>query len=296
VERGVVERRWVGVTEPRGLIAPAWGYYAAFFLAPLLIIVAYAFATRTETLLGVRFGVYARNFQELWDPLWLQIYRDTFLMALAGTLGCLLVGYPFAYWLATRVRERKTLLLILVIVPFWTSILIRTYALQLILAPRGPLSGTLQALNLIANPLDILFSPRAIFVGLVYDYLPLMVFPLFVSIERMDRRLVEASRDLGVGRWGTFFRVTLPLTMPGILTGCLLVFVPMTGEYVVPTILGGAKGALFGPIVANQFLDAFNWPFGAAMSLVLVVFLLIVIFLYLRVLGRRAEESLGATL
>ena len=291
----MVERRWTGVAEPRGLIAPAWGYYAAFFLAPLLIIVAYAFATRTG-LLGVYFGFSLANLQELWDPLWLQIYGDTFVMALAGTLGCLLVGDPFAYWLATRVRDRKTLLLILVIVPFWTSILIRTYALQLILHPRGPLSGALQALNLIANPLDVLFSPRAIFVGLVYDYLPLMVFPLYVSIERMDRRLVEASRDLGVGRWGTFFRVTLPLTMPGILTGCLLVFVPMTGEYVVPTILGGAKGALFGPIVANQFLDAFNWPFGAAMSLVLVVFLLIVIFLYLRVLGRRAEESLGATL
>jgi spermidine/putrescine transport system permease protein len=291
----VAKRRGAGVAELRGLIAPAWGYYAAFFLAPLLIIVAYAFATRTSVL-GVRFGLYAENFRDLWDPLWLQIYGDTFVMALAGTLGCLLVGYPFAYWLATRVGRNKTLLLVLVVVPFWTSILIRTYAWQLILAPRGPLSGALQALNLIANPLDILFTPRAIFVGLVYDYLPLMVFPLYVSLERMDRGLVEASRDLGVGRLGTFWRVTAPLTLPGILTGCLLVFVPMTGEYVVPTILGGAKGALFGPIVANQFLDAFNWPFGAAMSTVLVVFLLVVIFLYLRVLGRRAEESLGAAL
>jgi spermidine/putrescine transport system permease protein len=291
----LAKRRGAGVAEPRGLIAPAWGYYAAFFLAPLLIIVAYAFATRTSVL-GVRFGVNAENFQDLWDPLWLQIYGDTFVMALAGTLGCVLVGYPFAYWLATRVGRNKTLLLVLVVVPFWTSILIRTYAWQLILAPRGPLSGALQAVNLIANPLDILFTPRAIFVGLVYDYLPLMVFPLYVSLERMDRGLVEASRDLGVGRLGTFWRVTVPLTLPGILTGCLLVFVPMTGEYVVPTILGGAKGALFGPIVANQFLDAFNWPFGAAMSTVLVVFLLVVIFLYLRVLGRRAEESLGAAL
>jgi spermidine/putrescine transport system permease protein len=296
VERGVVERRWRGVAEPRGLIAPAWVYYAVFFLAPLLIIVAYAFAERTETLLGIKFGLFTKSFQQLWDPIWLQVFRDTFAMALIGTLGCLLIGYPFAYWLGTRVRRHKTILLILVVVPFWTSILIRTYAWQLILHPRGPLSGALQTLNLIANPLDILFTRRAVFVGLVYDYLPLMVFPLYVAIERMDRRLVEASRDLGVGRWGTFWRVTVPLTMPGILTGCLLVFVPMTGEYVVPTILGGAKQALAGPILANQFLDAFNWPFGAAMSLVLVVFLLVVIFLYLRVLGRRAEESLGATL
>jgi spermidine/putrescine transport system permease protein len=261
-----------GVAEPRGLIAPAWTYYAAFFVGPLFIIVAYAFATRTG-LLGVRFGLYPENFADLWDPLWLKIY-----------------------WLATRVRRRRTLLLILVIVPFWTSILIRTYAWQLILTPRGPLSSLLQALNLITNPLDVLFTSRAVFVGLVYDYLPLMVFPLYVSLERLDRRLVEASRDLGVGRWGTFWRVTVPLTMPGILTGCLLVFVPMTGEYVVPTILGGAKLALFGTIVGNQFLDAFNWPFGAAMSLVLVVFLLVVIFLYLRFLGRRAEQSLGAAL
>jgi spermidine/putrescine transport system permease protein len=291
----VTERPGGSVAEPRGLIAPAWGYYTAFFLTPLLIIVAYAFATRTSVL-GVRFGLYGESFAELWDPLWLEIYGSTFLMALAGTAGCLVIGYPFAYWLATRVGRRRTLLLVLVIVPFWTSILIRTYAWQLILAPEGPLSGALQGLNLIANPLDVLFTPRAVFVGLIYDYLPLMVFPLYVSIERMDRGLVEASRDLGMGRWTTFRRITLPLTMPGILTGCLLVFVPMTGEYVVPTILGGAKGALFGPIVANQFLDAFNWPFGAAMSLVLVVFLLMVIFLYLRVLGRRAEESLGAAL
>jgi spermidine/putrescine transport system permease protein len=291
----VAERRGESVAEPRGLIVPAWGWYALFFLAPLLIIVAYAFATRVG-LLGVRFGLYGENFVKLWDPIWLQIYGGTFAMALAGTAGCLLIGYPFAYWLATRVGRHKTLLLVLVIVPFWTSILIRTYAWQLILSPGGPLSDLLQGLNLIANPLDVLFTSRAIFVGLVYDYLPLMVFPLYVSIERMDRGLVEASRDLGVGRLGTFWRVTVPLTLPGILTGCLLVFVPMTGEYVVPTILGGAKGAYFGPIVANQFLDAFNWPFGAAMSLVLVVFLLVVIFLYLGILGRRAEESLGATL
>jgi spermidine/putrescine transport system permease protein len=290
-----VERRGEAVREPRGLIAPALGYYGLFFIAPLLIIVAYAFAQRSG-FFDIRFGLYPENFQELWDPLYLQIYRDTFLMALAGTLGCLVIGYPLAYWLATRVRRHRTLLLLLVIVPFWTSILIRTYAWQLILTPEGPLSAALQATGLLANPLAILYTPRAIFLGLVYDYLPLMVFPLYVSLERMDRRLVEASRDLGMGRWSTFRRVTLPLTLPGILTGCLLAFVPMTGEYVVPTILGGAKQALFGPIVAGTFLDALDYPFGAAMSLVLVVFLLVVIFLYLRALGRRTEESLGAVL
>jgi spermidine/putrescine transport system permease protein len=283
------------VAEPRGLIFPAWAYYGVFFLAPLAIIVAYAFAHR-EGFFEITFGLTTENFVELWDPLYLKIYGNTLVMAVGGTLGCLLIGYPFAYWLATRVGRHRTLLLLLVIVPFWTSILIRTYAWQLILSPRGPLSSVLQALQVIGNPLGILNTSKAVLIGVIYDYLPLMIFPLYVSIERMDRRLVEASRDLGAGRWRTFRRVTLPLTMPGILTGCLLVFVPMTGEYVVPTILGGAKGALFGPIVAGAFLDALNYPFGAAMALVLVVFLLAAIFLYLRVMGRRTERGLGAAL
>ena len=273
------------VAEPRSLILPAWAYYAAFFLAPLGIIVAYAFAVRSG-FFDITFGLYFENFQELWDPLYLKIYGNTVVMALTGTVGCLLVGYPFAYWLATRARGRKTLFLMLVIVPFWTSILIRTYAWVLLLHPDGPISSGLQGLRLIGQPLDILYTSRAVFIGVLYDYLPLMVFPLYVSIERMDRRLVEASRDLGAGRWSTFRRITLPLTMPGIATGCLLAFVPMMGEYVVPTILGGAKGAYFGPIVAGAFLDAFDYPFGAAMSLSLVVVLLVAIFFYLRLLGR----------
>jgi spermidine/putrescine transport system permease protein len=225
-----------------------------------------------------------------------RIYRDTLLSAAVGTLGCLLIGYPFAYWLGTRVRKHRTLLMLLVVVPFWTSILIRTYAWELILRPEGPLYDVLHALGVVSNPLKILGTPRAVAVGLIYDYLPLMVFPLFVSIDRLDRSLLEAARDLGCGRWRAFRRVTLPLTLPGIMTGCLLVFVPMTGEYVVPTFLGGGKGRWFGPIVADQFLEALNYPFGAAMSLVLMVFLLVIIFAYLRAVGRRAEQSLGSVL
>jgi spermidine/putrescine transport system permease protein len=283
------------VREPRSLVFPAGIYYAVFFLAPLAIIVAYAFADR-EGFFDITFGFYGHNFERLWDPLYLNIYKNTIFLAAAGTIGCLLVGYPFAYWLATRVRDRKTLLLLLVIVPFWTSILIRTYAWSILLSPQGPLSNALQAMNLISQPLDVLFSTRAVLIGVVYDYLPLMIFPLYVSIERMDRGLVEASRDLGAGRWKTLWRVTIPLTLPGILTGCLLVFVPMTGEYVVPTILGGAKEPFIGTAVADQVLSAINYPFGAAMAVGLVGFLLIVIFLYLRSLGRQAESNLGAAL
>src|SRR5919106_763152 len=283
------------VRESRLLVLPAAAYYAAFFLAPIAIIVAYSFADRMG-FFDITFGLYGRNYARLWDPLYLNIYKNTLFLAAAGTIGCLLIGYPFAYWLATRVRDRKTLLLVLVIIPFWTSILIRTYAWSLILSPQGPLSTFLQNLGVISNPLGILFTPRAVFIGIVYDYLPLMVFPLYVAIERMDRGLVEASRDLGVGRLGTLWRVTIPLTMPGIITGCLLVFVPMTGEYVVPTILGGAKQPFIGTAVADQFLSAINYPFGAAMSVGLVAFLLVVIFLYLRAVGRQAESNLGASL
>jgi spermidine/putrescine transport system permease protein len=292
---GTAAGRGDAVREPRGLILPAWGYYLAFLLTPLCFIVAYAFAQNTG-FFQVRFGLSGSNFHRLWDPLYLKIYLSTFEMALAGTIGCLLIGYPFAYWLATRPHRHRTLLILLVVVPFWVSILLRTYAWALILAGNGPLSTALQKLHLIANPLGILNTSRAVWIGLVYDYLPLMLFPLYVSIDRVDRALIEASRDLGASRWSTFRKVSLPLTLPGILTGCLLVFVPMTGEYVVPSILGGGKSALFGPVVAGQFLEAIDYPFGAAMSLALVAFLLVVIFLYLRVLGRQAEQNLGVAM
>jgi spermidine/putrescine transport system permease protein len=285
------------VAEPRALIAPAWGWYLAFFVVPLGFIVLYAFAVNDpDQFFVVRFGFQTTQLERVLEPIYLRIYRDTFVMALTGTLGCLLIGYPFAYFLATKVRRNRTLLLLLVVVPFWTSLLIRTYAWVIILGEQGPLSGLLQEVGLLSNPLNILYTSTAVWIGVVYDYLPLMIFPLYVALERIDPRLAEASRDLGVGRWGTFRRVTLPLSLPGVMTGCLLTFIPMMGEYVVPEILGGAKAFLVGSLVANQILTAIDWPFGAAIALGLVLALLVVIAAYLRVVGRHAEESLGAVL
>jgi spermidine/putrescine transport system permease protein len=285
------------VAEPRSLLAPAWGWYLAFFVAPLVYMVVYAFALNDpDQFFVVQFGVHADQFQRLWDPLYLEVYRNTFLLALAGTLGCLFIGYPFAYFLATRATKHKTLLFFLVIVPFWTSLLIRTYSWALILNEGGPLADLLEALNLIASPLNILYTNKAVLIGVVYDYLPLMIFPLYVAIDRMDKRLKEASRDLGAGRWQTFRKVTLPLTMPGVITGSLLTFIPMTGEYVVPQILGGAKSFFIGSLVANEVLTAIDYPFGAAISFALVAVLLVIIFGYLRLLGRRAQDNLGAVL
>jgi spermidine/putrescine transport system permease protein len=285
------------VAEPRSLIAPAFLWIVGFFVIPLLFMVAYSFARNDpQEFFTVQFGVYFDQYRRLWDQLYLSIYRDTFLMALAGTALCLLIGYPFAYFLATRGGKHKTLLFLLVIVPFWTSLLIRTYSWVLILGEQGPLSDVLAGVGVISEPLDILYTSGAVLIGIVYDYLPLMVFPLFVSIERVDRSLIEAGRDLGATRWQTFRGITLPLTMPGIMTGCLLTFIPMMGEYVVPTILGGAKSFLVGSLVANEILTAIDWPFGAAVSMGLIAVMLVIIFLYLRVLGRRAEDTLGAVL
>ena len=283
------------VGESRLLLAPAWLWFLTFFLVPLSFMVVYSFGINTG-FFTVRFGLHFDQYRRLWDPIYLDIYKDTFLMAGAGTLGCLLIGYPFAYFLATRAGKHKSLLFFLVIVPFWTSLLIRTYSWILILNERGPLSDLLQRLNVISQPLDILYTNQAVLIGVVYDYLPLMVFPLYVALDRMDWTLIEASRDLGASRWDSFRRVTIPLTLPGILTGCLLTFIPMMGEYVVPTILGGAKSFLVGSLVANEILTAIDWPFGAAISMGLIVVLLVAVFAYLRVLGRRAEENLGAVL
>jgi spermidine/putrescine transport system permease protein len=283
------------VGEPRSLLIPAWGWYLAFFFVPLCFMVVYSFAINTG-FFSVTFGFHLDQYSRLFDPIYLNIYKDTLVMAATGTIGCLLIGYPFAYFLVTRAGKHRTLLFFLVIVPFWTSLLIRTYSWVLILGEKGPLADLLESLNLISQPLDILYTNQAVLIGVIYDYLPLMIFPLYVAIERMDRSLIEASRDLGASRWESFRRVTLPLTMTGIMTGSLLTFIPMMGEYVVPTILGGAKSFLIGSLVANEILTAIDWPFGAAISMGLVVVLLVAVFLYLRVVGGQAEENLGAAL
>jgi spermidine/putrescine transport system permease protein len=290
-----MSQRGETVRESRALIAPAWVYYLTLLVAPLCIVAAYAFGHRVGYF-TIQFGLSGENFRRLWDPIYVKVFLTTFRLAAIGTLGCLLVGYPFAYWLATRPHKHRTLLLLLVVVPFWTSILIRTFAWALLLSRNGPLSSLLQRVGLIGAPLNVLNTNRAVWIGLVYDYLPLMLFPLYVSIERVDRHLVEAAKDLGLGRIRTFVHVTFPLTLAGVATGSLLVFIPMTGEYVVPSLLGGGKSALFGPIVASQFLNAIDYPFGSAMSLVLVGVLLVVVFAYLRTVGRRAEENLGTAL
>jgi len=245
---------------------------------PLLTTVAISAGERGEQggfVPQFTFSAYA----SLLDPIYAPILRTTFLLAVGGTLGCLLLAYPLAYLLATRAGRRRTLLLVLVIIPFWTSFLIRTYAWLTILAPSGLLNGLLGFVSL--PTVQLLNTPIAVFIGILYNYLPLMVFPIYVALERLDRSLVEASKDLGAGRWATFRQVTWPLALPGVATGVLLVFVPLTGEWVIPSILGGGKSYYLGTFMANQVTDSRNWPLGSAAAVLLIGVMLVVVAAYL---------------
>jgi spermidine/putrescine transport system permease protein len=287
------------VTEPRSarlrrglltgaLILPAALWYLVLLVAPLLIVFIFSFGTRARN--GgydpaFVLDNYARAIDKS-DP-----FITSLVMAAAGTIGCLLVGLPLAYFIATRAGRRKGLLILFLVIPFWTSFLIRTYAWLIILGPDNGLAGILGGL-LGDEDLRILGTPGAVLLGLVYGYLPLMVFPLYVTLERMDRTLVEASKDLGAGRWATFRQVTLPIALPGLVTGSILVFIPMMGEYVIPQILGYGRTYLMGNALFTDFLEARNWPSGSAraVGLILIMFLTISAYLWFVNRGRRTRE------
>jgi spermidine/putrescine transport system permease protein len=241
---------------------------------PLAIVVVYSFGVR-GTDGGYTPAFVLDNYNTLFrraDPFILSLE-----IAIAGTILCILVGFPLAYFLATRAGKRKTLLLVLLVIPFWTSFLVRTIAWLIILGPTG-LDGFLT--NLLGQDVAILGSPWAILLGIVYNYLPLMVFPLYVTLERLDPTLNEASKDLGAGRWATFRQITLPIAAPGVITGSILVFIPLMGEYVIPSILGLGKIFLIGNVLQLDFLGSRNWPAGSAKAVVLIAIMLISVTFY----------------
>ncbi|MDQ3822187.1 MAG: ABC transporter permease, partial [Actinomycetota bacterium] len=267
---------------------PAVAWYLAFFVAPLSIMALFSVSERV----GFSEIVYTfnpQNFEDLWDPLYGRIFLRTLGLALFGTIATLLVGFPLAYYLA-RYARRKTLLLLLVIIPFWTSFLIRTYSWLIILDPDFPVFRALRSVGIGEN-LNLIYTKEAIYIGVVYNYLPLMVLPLYAALERMDWSLVEAAQDLGDSAWRAFRRVTLPLVVPGVLAGSLLVFIPLTGEYLIPTILGGDLTIYAGNLIAQQFLHARDWPFGAAIAMVVTLGMTALVLVYARLAGR--EEQYG---
>lgn len=277
------------------LLVPAGIWYLVFFLIPSFFPLVFSFAQSDPTggviLKDFSLANYARfldcNFlawNEFGECIYLKVFTQTIVFALFGTLGCLLLAYPLAYFLATRVGKWRITLLVLIIIPFWTSFLIRTYAWVVLLADQGLINSFLVNLGLIADDarIPMLYNPFAVYLGIVYNYLPLMIFPLYVSLERLDKSLLEASKDLGADRLATFRQVTLPLTAPGLFTGILLTFIPLTGEYIVPAILGGSKTLLMGNLVANQFLQSRDWSFGSASSVMLILILVAFILIWYR--------------
>ena len=270
------------------LLLPAAFWYAVLLVLPLLIVLVFSFGVRARN------GGYEPAF--VLDNYVRALSRpDPFItsvqMAVAGTLGCLLVGLPLAYFIATRGGRRKGLLMLLLVIPFWTSFLIRTYSWLIVLGPDIGLAGWVQSFTG-DDRFGILGTPVAVLIGLIYGYLPLIVFPLYVTLERMDRTLVEASKDLGAGRWATFRQVTLPIALPGLVTGSILVFIPMMGEYVIPQILGYGRTYLMGNALVSDFLENRNWPAGAARAVGLMVIMFVTISLYLWFVnrGRRTRE------
>jgi len=277
---------------------PSGLWYAAFFLVPLAAVVLYSFGAKPVGPGVVDLGSLSTgNYSAVLSDTFTSTFRQTVQTSALSTLLLLVVAFPVAYHVATRVPPVwRPLLLGLVIVPFWTSFLLRTFAWRIILSPLGIVSEGLEGVGLIDGPLAVLDTRGAVQLGLLYNYLPLMIFPLFVALDRIDPALREAGKDLGAGRVRTFVTVTLPLALPGVVAGLLLVFIPLMGEYVTPTVLGGAKGLMVGNLVASQFLEAQNVPLGSAMAVVLVALTLGVIAavaavcLLARTLVRRARS------
>lgn len=263
-----------------------------FFFVPLALMLAISFASR-GTYGGVVWNLSLANYAHLLDPLYLNIFLRSVLLAAVTTAVCLALGFPIAYYIARLPAHRQWIWLLLVMIPFWTNFLVRTYAWIFILRAEGLLNGVLSGLGLIGSPLDMLYTETAIVIGLVYGYLPFMILPLYVAVERLPFSLVEAARDLYASRWAVFRRIILPLTKPGVVAGCILVFVPSLGAFITPDLMGGARTMMVGNLIQHEFLVARDWPFGAAVSLVLMALVLVGLMVYVRAEGiGKGRESI----
>jgi spermidine/putrescine transport system permease protein len=267
------------------LISPSLFWLVVFFAIPLVIVFVYSFLKR---------GPYGQivwefnlnNYVRFFDPLYLKIFVRSFKIAGITTVLCFLLGYPMAYWIATRPPRWRNTLLLLLMIPFWTNFLVRTYAWILILRDTGLINNVLMGLGLISEPLPLFGNDLAIIIGLVYGWFPDMVLPCYAAVERLDFSLVEAAQDLYANELRAFARVIFPLTLPGIVAGSILVFIPSLGAYVTPDLLGGAKSVMIGNVIQSQFLSVRDYPFGAAFSFVLMAMMLAATLLYFRVGGR----------
>lgn len=267
---------------PRFLLAiPSFFWYSFFYAIPVLFMVINSFgykppANSKGSVRLDRLGF--DNYRDIWTPQFRQVFTNTMIIAGTATMLCLFVGLPVAYFISIKAGPKlKSLLLVLVIVPFWMSFFVRTSAWKIVFAQRGILNTTLTDWNLRGSPIDVIGTKFAVLLALVYNYLPLMIFPLFVSLDRIEPEMREASKDLGAGRIKTFASVTVPLAAPGIAAGALLTFIPMAGDYVTATILGGAKGNMIGATIYNFAIVGQDVPKGAAAAVVLILLILLTV-------------------
>jgi len=259
---------------------PAYVYLIVFFVLPLIVVFVFSFASRGRTGRPILDGWNVDSWTRLTEPLVTTIVTRSVVVAVLNTVLSLIIGYLFAYWIATRPKQStRTILLILVLIPFWSNFLVRTYAWRMLLDSDGYITQLGEFTGLWGR---MLFTLPAVFIGLLYGYLPFMVLPLYAAIERIDWSLVEAGRDLYASGTKAFLRITLPLSRPGIVAGSILVFIPSLGAYVTPDILGGAKTTLLGNFIVTQFGAARNWPFGSALSSAILIVMVLATILYFR--------------
>jgi spermidine/putrescine transport system permease protein len=259
---------------------PAYAYLVIFFVVPLLLVLVYSFASRSSTGLTVLDDWNLDSYRRLFSAQVAEIFFRSLMLAITTTAICFVVCYPFAYYIATRGPTLRNVLLILVMIPFWSNFLVRTYAWRFILGSDGLVSQISQFFG--GGEIRLLFTNTAVLIGMVYGFMPFMVLPLYASIERLDWSLVDAARDLYASGWTAFRKVTFPLSMPGVIAGSILVFIPSLGAYVTPAILGGARTVLIGDYIVSQFLTARNWPFGSALSIAIMALMLIATLIYFR--------------
>jgi spermidine/putrescine transport system permease protein len=268
-------------------LAPSAAFTVILFLIPLSIIIAYSFLTR-----GVYGGVVGpwtfENYQRLFDPLYGVILWRSLVMSTLATILCLLIAFPLALFIARASDRAKGIYLYLVILPFWTSFLVRTYAWMFLLRDTGFINTILTSLHIIREPLPLLYNETAVVVGLVYGYLPFAVLPLFSNLDRLDKTLLEAAADLGATPWQTLYKIVIPLCAPGLRAAGVLVFIPCLGAYLTPDLLGGGKSIMIGNLIQNQFTTARDWPFGSAISLALMALVMILLITLLRQDGEEA--------
>ncbi len=270
------------------LLAPMVLWLAAFVVVPAGILTVYSFCERDE--LGrVVFSFTWENYQRVLDPIYLGIFARSIGYAAVTTVLCLMAGFPAAWCIGRMAEPWRNRLLLLVMIPFWTSFLIRTYAWITILKSEGLLNGLLLSSRVIHAPIELLYTPFAVIVGLVYSYLPFMILPIYSSAEKLDGALIEAAHDLGCGPLNVFSRVIIPLTKPGIYAGVLLVFVPAIGMFAITDLMGGARVPMIGSVIQNQFFQARDWPFGAALGVVFMLLFVVVYGIFQRLGAAKAE-------